>query len=96
MADELQHGRNCDALAHPVDGDCTCGLIYRKEIAACIDLIPENLRVQVREGGGPENLCASLAVSVANLVRELKVKQSDLNNLHDAFSRSIEARSKGL
>ena len=72
MADELQHGRNCDALAHPVDGDCTCGLIYRKEIAACIDLIPENLRVQVCEGGGPENLAASLAVSIAKLAAHAK------------------------
>lgn len=25
----MNHGTNCDALAHPIDGDCTCGLQYR-------------------------------------------------------------------
>ena len=30
---KLQHGMNCDALAHPIDGDCTCGLAYRERIA---------------------------------------------------------------
>ena len=30
---KLQHGMNCDAMAHPIDGDCTCGLVYRERIA---------------------------------------------------------------
>jgi len=30
---KLQHGMNCDALAHPLDGDCACGLTYRERIA---------------------------------------------------------------
>jgi hypothetical protein len=42
-----------------------------KEVIAVIETIPNAVRV--REGGGPENLAASLAVSVAKLIRNQKV-----------------------
>lgn len=41
-----------------------------RELEAILDLIPKHLIVRVREGGGPENIIASLAGSVQKLVRE--------------------------
>jgi len=51
----------------------------RFEVNAVIDQIPGNVRV--REGGGPENLAASLAVSVNKLVEQAKVTQECLGEL---------------
>lgn len=42
-----------------------------EEIEACLKLIPKECVVRVREGGGPENIYASLAVSLMNLVSKL-------------------------
>lgn len=43
----------------------------RAEVLAVLESIPETYRVRVREGGGEENIAASLAVSVAKLVSHL-------------------------
>jgi hypothetical protein len=48
----------------------------RTEIAAALDSIPTEFQVRVREGGAEENLPASLAVSVANLVRKLSTAEA--------------------
>lgn len=45
---------------------------YKTEVRAILDRIPGELAVCVREGNGPENELASLAVSVAKLVREVE------------------------
>jgi len=48
------------------------GRNLKEELQGIIDLIPGYCYVKVREGGGPENLLASIAVSVAKMKRELE------------------------
>jgi hypothetical protein len=43
-----------------------------QEIKTNLELIPAECRVIVREGGGPENNAASLAVSIAKLAKAYK------------------------
>lgn len=45
---------------------------FRQEVVAVLEHIPPEYHVQVREGGGPENLAATLAVTVAKLVNALR------------------------
>lgn len=43
-----------------------------KEVMYLLDIIPNAVRA--REGGGPENLAMSLAISVSNLMQKAKGK----------------------
>lgn len=45
-----------------------------EEIEAVVRHIPPAYQVRVHEGGGPENLCASLAVSVAKLAAAVRTQ----------------------
>ena len=45
---KLQHETNCEALAPPIDGDCTCGLVYRERIAT-LEAQVKRLSVPVRD-----------------------------------------------
>lgn len=48
---------------------------YKIEVEAILMAIPASYRVHVREGGGPENVLASLAVSVASLIQLLTTQR---------------------
>jgi len=47
---------------------------FESEIMAALE-VAGKYAVRVREGGGPENLAASLAVTVAKMASELKTRQ---------------------
>ena len=61
------------------------------EIAAVLDCMPSACVVRVREGGGPENLAASLAVSVGKLARQAEfaehARQTFEDQLNDKLAR---------
>ena len=59
----------------------------RNEFAAMIDLIPPDCRVRVCEGGGPENVRASCAVSVLKMAQQLAASRAVLGETRDLLSQ---------
>ena len=51
----------------------------RAEVEAVLGAVPDAMRVDVREGGGPDDLAATLAVTVANVVHMHDVAQATVN-----------------
>jgi hypothetical protein len=49
-------------------------VVFKDEIRAIIDSIPEDYKVIVREGVGEENIVATLAISVAKLIHKVEQK----------------------
>lgn len=52
-----------------------------REIRAVLAKVPAGYQIEVREGGGPENVAATLAVTVGNLIQSIDAVRKDNDRL---------------
>lgn len=64
---------------------------WTAEVEAVIRNLPQGCVVRVREGGGPEDLAATLAVSVSKLVSRVKELEEELEDSENFISAIIDA-----
>jgi hypothetical protein len=85
------HDGNCGRCARLVDRDVAklridklalVAELVNQEVRGVIDLVPKSCRVIVREGAGPEDIFATLAVSVAKLASEYNHQKRILGGNH--------------
>lgn len=86
-----------EGSAHAVMG----GLLDELEkadanVRAVVDAIPSAARVHVHEGGGPEDVYASLAVSAANLAEQVRVNADLVEKNRELRAQLPRARCEGM